>query len=197
MTLYPSLDAASIYQAFGFLKVAVKDAKQIFMMTHNFEFLKLLLNWMKNGPKNRDTTYLMLKCTQDSTSRVTTICELDKVLLTASNEYQYLFKLLREFQSDGTIANSYHIPNVVRKVLETFLDQHSHGGSLYKKLSNLTYDEQKKTALNKYANDLSHPTFSGIDPSLIGETQTNVGIVLKMMEDVAPMHFEALVKSTL
>ena len=43
-----SLDAASIYQAFAFLKNAVKDAKQVFILTHNFDFMKLLLNWVQN-----------------------------------------------------------------------------------------------------------------------------------------------------
>ncbi|WP_427449961.1 AAA family ATPase [Litorimonas sp. WD9-15] len=186
-----SLDAASIYQAFGFLKIAVQEAKQVFLLTHNFNFLKLLLNWLQRGHGKR-SSYYMLACTQSPTSRETKICELDKTLREASNEYQYLFKTLKDFQSDGTIANSYHIPNIVRKVLETFLDHHSTGSNLYKKLVKLDYDEQKKTALYKYANDLSHPTFSGLDPALVGETQTNVGIVLRMIEEVAPLHFKTL-----
>jgi len=46
-----SLDANSLFQAFAFLKNAVKESAQIFILTHNFDFLKLLLNWLKNYPK--------------------------------------------------------------------------------------------------------------------------------------------------
>src|SRR6202000_1989075 len=42
-----SLDASAIYQAFSFLKNGTKAAKQLFVLTHNFEFLKLLTDWIK------------------------------------------------------------------------------------------------------------------------------------------------------
>ncbi|MFS4579939.1 AAA family ATPase [Phaeobacter sp. C3_T13_0] len=39
-----SLDPGSAYQAFAYPKNAVNNAKPIFLLTHNFEFLKLLRN---------------------------------------------------------------------------------------------------------------------------------------------------------
>jgi len=96
-----------------------------------------------------------------------------------------------DFKSDGTISQSYPIPNIVRKVLETFLAQHSTGKTFYTCLQNLKYDETKKTALYKYTNDLSHPTLTGLDPALVGETQTNVKHLLEMIETVAPVHYKA------
>jgi hypothetical protein len=59
-------------------------------------------------------------------------------------------------------------------------------------LENLEYDETKKSALYKYANDLSHPTQSGINPALVGETQTNIKHLLDMIEHIAPVHYKAL-----
>ncbi len=191
-----SLDSSSVYQAFAYLKNAVKDAKQIFLLTHNFDFLKLLLNWFQHIPKpaqNGKSTYWMLHCslTQDG-SRETEIRPLDKVLLQNKNEFAYLLKELMKFESDGTIQTAYPIPNVIRKVLETFLEQHSTGQTLYAKLENLDFEDSKKTALYKFANDLSHPTFSGLDPALVGETQNNIKHILEMIEKVAPIHFAAL-----
>jgi len=191
-----SLDSSSIYQAFSFLKNAVKDAHQIFILTHNFSFLKLLLNWLKNGAKNSEVTYWMLACKDCAVKRETLIVPLDKVLKKASSEYQYLFKILRDFDSDGSISSSYHIPNVCRKVLETYLEMHFSGKSLYKKLEKVPFDEQKKVALNKYANDLSHSTFSVIDPALVGETEKGVKTILEMIELVTPLHFQSLVENT-
>ncbi len=194
-----SLDSSSVYQAFAYLKNAVKNAKQIFLLTHNFEFLKLLLNWFQHIPKpsqNGKSTYWMLHCasTQGRT-RETEIRPLDKVLLQNKNEFAYLLKELMKFESDGTIQTAYPIPNIIRKVLETFLEQHSSGQSLYAKLENLDFDEAKKTALYKFANDLSHPTFSGLDPALVGETQNNIKHLLEMIKEVAPIHFKALTQT--
>lgn len=194
-----SLDSSSVYQAFAYLKNAVKNAKQIFLLTHNFEFLKLLLNWFQHIPKpnqNGKSTYWMLHCSlTQGTSRETEIKPLDKVLLQNKNEFAYLLKELMKFESDGTIHTAYPIPNIIRKVLETFLEQHSTGQSLYAKLENLDFEESKKTALYKFANDLSHPTFSGLDPALVGETQTNIKHLLEMIREVAPIHFKALTET--
>ena len=194
-----SLDSSSVYQAFAYLKNAVKNAKQIFLLTHNFEFLKLLLNWFQHIPKpkqNGKSTYWMLHCSlKQGASRETEIKPLDKVLLQNKNEFAYLLKELMKFESDGTIHTAYPIPNIIRKVLETFLEQHSTGQSLYAKLENLDFEESKKTALYKFANDLSHPTFSGLDPALVGETQTNIKHLLEMIDTVAPIHFKALTET--
>jgi len=187
-----SLDSSSVYQAFSYLKSAVKDARQVFLLTHNFEFLKLLLGWFTYG-NQKDKSYWMLHCTNTSPgARETDLKPLDKVLIENRNEYIYLFRTLAEFVSDGTIAQSYPIPNIARKVLETFLDQHSTGKSFFKKLENLDYDEQIKSSLYKYTNDLSHPTMSGLDPALVGETQTNIKHLLEMIQTVAPVHYKAL-----
>ncbi len=193
-----SLDSSSVYQAFSYLQSAVKDARQVFLLTHNFEFLKLLLNWFREGMKAKSIgkTYWMLHCSSTSaTQRETTIKPLDSVLLNNKSEFTYLVKILTEFKSDGTISNSYPIPNIVRKVLETFLAQHSTGDSFYQLLKNIDYDETKKSSLYKYTNDLSHPTLSGLDPALVGETQANVKHMLEMIQEVAPVHYKALTEA--
>ena len=162
------------------------------MLTHNFEFLKLLLDWFSHGNQS-DKSYWMLHCSNTGVGvRETELKPLDKVLTENRNELIFLFRTLVNFKSDGTIANSYPIPNIVRKVLESFLDQHSSGKTFHKKLNNLVYDEQKKASLYKYTNDLSHPTLSGLDPALVGETQTNVKHLLEMIKAVAPVHYDAL-----
>lgn len=191
-----SLDSSSVYQAFAYLKNSVQSAKQVFLLTHNFEFLKLLLNWLQNIPKPKQSgksTYWMLHCSLTPEGhRKSEIRPLDKVLLQNKNEFAYLLKELMEFESDGTIEKSYPIPNMIRKVLETFLEQHSTGSSLYAKLENLDFEKSKKTALYKFANDLSHPTYSGLDPALVGETQTNIKHLLEMIKEVATVQFNAL-----
>lgn len=191
-----SLDASAIYQAFSFLKNSVQGVKQLFIFTHNFEFLRLLINWVRNipGPKT-DKNYTMVLCTETADGRSARLAPLDELLIDHATEYHYLFKVLYTFQSDGTILGCYHVPNIARKVLETFLDFHVPSSkSLYLKLEETDFDPHKKTAIYKFANDLSHHTGKGFDPALVAEAQKNTAYLLDMIKAVAPLHYAGLKK---
>jgi wobble nucleotide-excising tRNase len=186
-----SLDSNSLFQAFAFLKNAVKDAKQIFILTHNFNFLKLILNWL-----NRTTghEYYMIKNQYSTTNgRTALISKLDKELKDHESEYHYLFKVLYTFETDGSIASVYHIPNIARKVLDTFLMfRVPSSENSYKKMEKLSFDENKKAAIYKFTNDQSHITGDGFDPSLVPEAQKNVQYLLEMIKEVFPEHYQIL-----
>ena len=78
-------------------------------------------------------------------------------------------------------------------MLEAFLEFYYPGSeSTYKKLERVEFDAIKKTALLKFANDLSHPTGKGFDPALVPETQKNVRYLLEMIETVSPIHYKSL-----
>jgi wobble nucleotide-excising tRNase len=188
-----SLDASSIYQAFAFLKNAVQDAKQVFLFTHNFGFLRLVLNWLTHGQLRRHSRFYMLVCRSEADGRRTALRALDKTLIDHPTEYHFLFKTLAEFRGDGTIAACYHIPNVARKILETFLDFHVPGtAKVYSKLNTLDFDENKRTAIYKFTNDLSHRTGQGFEPGLVDESQKNANYLLEMIEHVAPKHYQGM-----
>lgn len=190
-----SLDAAAIYQAFSFLKNATKDAKQLFILTHNHEFLRLVLNWFKNlpGALKKKCSYTMVFCAETAGGRSAKMAPLDQLLIDHATEYHYLFKVLHGFQSDGTILSCYHIPNIARKVLETFLDFHLPSDkSLYVKLDETDFDPHKKIAIYKFTNDQSHFTGKGFDPALVAETQKNTVYLMELIEKVAPLHYNGL-----
>ena len=63
---------------------------------------------------------------------------------------------------------------------------------MYHKLERVNFDENKKTALLKFANDLSHSTGKGFDPALVPETQNNVKYLLEMIETISPIHYASL-----
>ncbi len=197
-----SLDSNSLFQAFAFLKNSVKEAKQIFVFTHNFEFLKLLLNWRKNVEHGKTTSYFMIKNYYNDIlkRRCAYLDKMDKELRDYESEYHYLFKILKEFKSDGTIAQSYPIPNIARKVLDTFLlFRVPSGCTIYKKLERIkedtNFNENKLTAIYKFVNDQSHITGSGFNPSLVPETQKNVAYLLDMIKTASPQHYKILEKS--
>lgn len=191
-----SMDSNSRFQAFSFLKNAVKDAQQVFILTHNFDFLKLLLNWLKYGAGSGGKQYYMVNNSCDSNhDRIATLDTLDTLLTEYDTEYQYLFKLLSNFMSDGTIATAYPIPNIARKTLEYFLTiMVPNNENMFKKMEKLDFDENKKTAIYKFTNDQSHITGSGFDPSLVPECQNNVKYLLEMIEELFPKHYEILME---
>lgn len=195
-----SLDSGAIYQAFSFLKNETKNAKQLFILTHNHEFLRLVINWFQHLPSALGKkSYAMVLCSETEAGRSARITALDPLLIEHATEYHYLFKVLYMFQSDGTIQSCYHVPNVARKVLETFLDFHLPSNEkIYRKLDAIQFDEHKKTAIYKFTNDLSHFTGKGFDPALVAETQKNTAHLLELIKHVAPSHYaglEALAKA--
>jgi hypothetical protein len=77
--------------------------------------------------------------------------------------------------------------------LETFLDFHVPGtAKLYTKLNSLDFDENKRTAVYKFTNDLSHRTGQGFEPGLVDESQKNTKYLLEMIEYVAPKHYRGM-----
>lgn len=190
-----SLDSNSLFQAFSFLKNAVQDRAQVFIFTHNFDFLQLLITWLKHVPNNR-SKYYMIKNLLHGEKREAKLDVLDKLLRDYSSEYQYLFKTLYEFKPDGTIDSVYHLPNIARKVLENFLMiMVPDNKSPYKKLEQINFDNNKKAAIYKFTNDQSHITGKGFDPSLVSEAQNVVSYLLEMMKAVFPKHYEVLENS--
>ena len=192
-----SLDSNSLFQAFSFLENAVKDAKQVFILTHNFNFLKLILNWLQHVGKKR-RSYMMIKNNYPTMGeRTAFISKLDKELEDHESEYHYLFKILYEFnaktETDESISSVYHIPNIARKILDTFLMfRVPESGSIYDKMEKITFDENKKTAILRFCNDQSHITGDGLDPSLVPETKKNVGYLLEMIQAASPEHYKIL-----
>ena len=191
-----SLDSNSMFQAFAFLKNTVKDCKQVFIMTHSFDFLRLLLGWLKHKKVESPSELYMIKNIYLDGARSAIIDNLDKLLVDYETEYHYLAKILFELEHDGTIASVYHIPNIARKVLEYFLTiMVPNNENNFNKLARLKFDENKKTAIYKFTNEQSHITGKGFDPSIVQECQNCVKYLLEMIEELFPEHYKILVES--
>ncbi len=195
-----SLDSNSLYQAFSFLKNSVKDGQQVFILTHSFDFLKLLINWRRHAAGG--TSCYMIKNTFLTNVRCAYITKLDKELSEYESEYHYLFKLLKQLrdEQDNSIARAYPVPNIARKVWETFLMfSVPNSDSPYRKMDVLKKagrDEQKLDAIYKFTNDQSHITGAGFNPALVPETKKVVEELFEMMAEISPDHFKILDNAT-
>lgn len=189
-----SLDSNSLFQAFSFLKVAVKDSHQLIVLTHNYDFLKLLINWMNNVPGGKNSRqYFMIENSYSEQGRRAGLRTLDPSLEKYPSEYLYLLSQIFNYECDGSIHNAYSMANIIRKALEHLLDfLCPQGKNFYKKLESLSFDEQKLTALNKFSQDFSHPTGGGFDPSLIQETRNAVTIMIELLRETTPTHFKGV-----
>lgn len=195
-----SLDTNSLYQAFAFLKGAVRDFRQVFVLTHSFDFLKLLLNW-RNREKSKTGYYMVINKIIDGKRRAE-LSPMDQALRDHETEYHYLFKRLKQLRAaqDGTISSAYPVPNMARKLWDSFLMfRVPSSGSPYAKttaLKDAGYDPQKLDAIYKYVNDQSHITGSGFDPSLVPETTNALNAIFEIMQASAPEHFAILDATT-
>lgn len=190
-----SLDANSLFQAFSFLKYSVLPAEQVFVLTHNFDFMRLLINWMKRLKNKKE--YLMLKNkVVNGGSRIAYIDKLDKILEVHETEYQYLFSILKEYQLDQSLEKVYPMPNIARKFLETFLAfRVPNSDSFYEKMEKVNYDPIKKNAIYKFANHECHITGKGFDPSLVPEANKIIPNLLDMVHEDSEEHYKYLEES--
>ena len=196
-----SLDSNSLFQAFSFLKNAVKDCGQVFILTHHFEFLRLLLNWRKSADREinlENTGFFMITNDFQTGVRTADIIELDELLRKYESEYHYIFKLLKKMRDDqnGTLVQAYPVPNIARKVWDTFLMfRVPNGKSPYAKMEYLkkqNHDAQKLDAIYKFTNQQSHSTGASFDPALVPETQKVIANLLEMIDTLDEEHFRII-----
>ena len=184
---------------FSFLKNAVKNGGQVFILTHSFDFLKLLINWRRNGG---GAGYYMIKNNFLGNVRRAYLAKMDKELCEYESEYHYLFKLLKQLrdEQDESIAKAYPVPNIARKVWDTFLMfRVPNGKTFYKKIEELKeagFDDQKLDAIYKFTNDQSHITGAGFNPALVPETKKVVKELFDMMAEISPEHFKIIDAAT-
>lgn len=179
-----SLDANSLYCAFGFMKARTRDAHQLFVLTHNFTFFRQVRNWFLRRPsqdrKQRPAQFYMLVSRSDAGSRRNAILEpLDPLLHQFESEYHYLFKRVYDEANrpggQGPLESYYGLPNIARRLLEAFLAFRIPNGSgeLFQKLELVQFDVHKKTRMLRFLHAHSHFDQIG-DPehdlSLLSET---------------------------
>lgn len=126
-----SLDANSLFSAFGFMKRQTAAAGQLFVLTHNFTFFRQVRNWYYNLPdqKKKDINkqparFYMLATEFVNGIRTAKLNVLDPFLHQYESEYHYLFKRVHEEAHKPAVQGLetyYAIPNIARRLLEAFL----------------------------------------------------------------------------
>lgn len=206
-----SLDANSLYSAFGFMKARTQDVGQLFVLTHNFTFFRQVRGWLqhmpgqnKNDQSARPARFYMLSCRVGPLGREAQLEPLDPLLQKYQSEYQYLFervfKAATRTSPADALSDSYGLPNMARRLLETFLAfRVPQCDGLEKQLECIDFDAGKKTRVLRFLHTESHFEQVG-DPehdlSLLSESQPILQNLMELMEQADPAHYAAMVSLT-
>ena len=197
-----SLDSNALYYAFGFMKSRVRDAGQLFILTHNFLFFRQVKNWFEYLAKNKEKVcYHMLEVRTHGGNRCSTLVALDPLLKKFESEYHYLFSLVYSASQAGghehDLKQHYYLPNVARRLLEAFLQFKFPGNdSFYAGLEKANLDPAKKTRIYRFCQTHSHNQVIDEpehDPSILGEAIPVAKDIMELIEEVDHVHFEHMI----
>ncbi len=196
-----SLDANCLFYAFGFMKEKTKDAGQLFILTHNFQFFSLVRNWF-NHINKKFRKFYQLNCGYDSGKRNASLDPLDKLLWQHESEYHYLFKMIKIRAEDSStgrdLAADYSYPNIARRLLESFLAfRYPNKKSFHDRIESITgIESSKRTRIERYLQSGSHDCSipeSAHDPSILSETSEILIDLLKLIETADKGHYDEMV----
>lgn len=206
-----SLDANALYLALGFIRERTKDAAQLFILTHNFTFFRQVRNWFyhlkgqnKKEVAQRPARFYMLDFVRSSSDdqRCSSILPLDPLLEQFESEYHYLFaRIYRGATAPATrgLEENYVLPNMARRVLESFLAfrQPAKSGELWQKMQDVDFDEAKKVRILRLLHTHSHGDIIGEaehDPSVLGEAGSVLKDLMEFINAQDPQHYKAMVE---
>ncbi|EGQ7838828.1 TPA: AAA family ATPase [Vibrio parahaemolyticus] len=205
-----SFDSNHLFHSYSFLKKHCENAKQLFVMTHNFSYFKLVRDWVlkKNKfPKGKDPIIKSRAYTIESTCdgvRKSKIVSAGGTLTEYNSEYHYLFSKLYSFKDKANLNldEVYLCANLSRKLLESFLCF-----KLPKKRSNFRqlvddgtrgYSDIKSEDVEKvyrFINKYSHNQEIELEDNadnLLGESPAILNTILDMVKTIDEHHYNEM-----
>lgn len=198
-----SLDSESMYSALGFIKDRTASAKQLFILTHNFDFFRQVRDWFRHIRSPRAHFYMISKSRLPTGDYTSTIRTLDPMLLRFDSEYQSIFSTVfnTAFSELDHYSPELHLmPNAARRLLESFFAFH------YPQFRDLRVSLQNSSFPNDQAHRILHFIHTHShkrqiddcinDPFLPAETQIVMRLVLKVIETLSPLHYAGMLQVT-
>lgn len=207
-----SFDSNHLFHSYSYLKQECEQAEQLFILTHNFQYFKLIRDWLlnKNERKwNSDGSYedrirtncYSIDCSVEE-DRKATINNASNTLLKYNSEYHYIFSKLLVFKDITTIdlEKAFLIANISRKLLESFLTFKFPKGrkSFDQLLQAGCSDKEMKDKIYRFINKYSHNQVidysDGPIDNLLGEGNAIVKAVLQVVENLDNTHYSEMVE---
>lgn len=203
-----SLDANALFSAFGYMQQRTKNAGQLFILTHNFQFFRQVKNWFfhlndrhtksKKDPTKREARLFMLESLQSAVGRNSVIQQLDPLLAEYESEYHYLFKKVYDGScaAAGTPLDEYYgLPNIARRLLEAFLSfRYPNQPGLRAQLNKLNCDAATRARVTRFVHTYSHEsaTADEHDPTMLAETPAVLRDIMGLIKEEDSRHHDEM-----
>jgi wobble nucleotide-excising tRNase len=204
-----SLDGNHIFFMFSLIESVIAKPKkygQLFISTHNLDFLKYLKR-ITIPDRNDNVSYFLIERKQQQNNKRSFLLPMPAHIRDYVTEFNYLFneiyKLYKEAKGDRKIllANTYNqfynIPNNLRKFLEYYLFyKFPNNDNPLENLSKL-FDDNIPILINRVINEYSHLTYidRGWKPIDVEEVEECVKIIIEKIREKDKDQFDSLVES--
>lgn len=204
-----SLDSSHIFFIFSLIDSELFESKdlkfkQLFILTHNLDFLKYLKK-LKSVSSKKANLYIIEKNENGSQIKY-----MPKFLKNYTTEFNYLFEQIYNHKNidetkdeDTKTTLVYNFGNNLRKFLEIYLffkypTEKSFGAEVIEQFFKSDSDKTIQILINRYANEFSHLREileRGMKPLDIPESKKIAEFVLKTIKQKDPEQFKALCES--
>lgn len=210
-----SFDSNHLFHAYSFLRSNCDKANQLFVLTHNFTYFKLIRDWFegvnrnrrrKNPPKDPNSFFYTIE-PSIVVPRQSTFKDADSSLVNYNSEYHYIFSKLHAYKDNPALSRdeAFLTANLARKLLESFFSFKfpKHRSDIAQLMScGLTgckiTDEATKEKIYRFINKYSHSAVIEINEdsseNLLGESQNVIGDIFKWLQEVDETHYSEMLE---
>ncbi|MDD4906977.1 MAG: AAA family ATPase [Methylobacter tundripaludum] len=208
-----SLDSNHVFFMFSLIESVIAKPKkydQLFISTHNLDFLKYLKRItvpFETNSRKKDVAHFLIERERKQKNKRSVLTEMPDHIKNYSTEFNYLFGQIYAACKEGKgdkhmrLANTYNqfynLPNNIRKFLECYLFfKYPNNDDPLENLDKL-FDGHTPSLINRIINENSHLTH--IDrawkPMDIDEVEDCARLVIEKIKEIDSNQFEALVAS--
>ena len=207
-----SFDNNKLFSAYSCIKYEFDNCKQIFILTHNFNFFKLMRDWIQTkkekieGKTEKYYSIYKVEPIIENGIRIGNIRNAGKSL-NQTSEYDYVFDTVYRMRNKELDESEiFNCGNACRKLLEAFLSfkfprQRGDIQSLIDRAFPNEDEIQEKNKVYKFINAYSHlnviesSEISDID-TLLAESNGIIKTILNKIEQLDDEHYKAMVHNS-
>jgi wobble nucleotide-excising tRNase len=211
-----SFDSNHLFHAYSFLRHQCKDTKQLFVLTHNFTYFKLVRDWFYGNNKNRQNrkspkepnAYFFIIESSASIPRESKLANASPSLVDYNSEYHYLFAKVFNFKENSKLDRdeAFLTANLSRKLLESFFSfKYPKSRADINQLLNdglggcIITTPEIKEKIYRFINKYSHSNVIEINEdsseNLMGESYNVIGDIFRWIEEVDNIHYNEMVNT--
>jgi wobble nucleotide-excising tRNase len=201
-----SFDSNNLFSSYSFLKNECGSAKQLFVITHNFAYFKLIRDWFScKNKKIKDklvikSCFYLIKANIIKNKRFSVIKTAADSLTKYASEYHFIFSQVYRFKNkEIDEVNAYLIGNLLRKLLESFLSfKHPLKRSNFKTLCDdaipdKDLNEKVYRFINKYSHNQVIEFYDSAEDTALSESNSIVANVLDdIIKKIDPIHYKEM-----